>query len=100
MIAINLSEEQAKSLLNSLGWRYGSGEYERLDVKSDVAKEVFIQLEQQLMPASTSAAELAVWRHEQGLNEMDIEKWKRKNESLGSAFSSYIDSVANQVMEK
>ncbi|WBF80838.1 hypothetical protein DDONNNOJ_00015 [Citrobacter phage BSwS KMM3] len=46
MIAINLSEEQAKSLLNSLGWRYGSGEYERLDVKSDVAKEVFIQLEQ------------------------------------------------------
>lgn len=100
MIAINLSEEQAKSLLNSMGWRYGSGEYERLDVKSDVAKEVFIQLEQQLMPRSTSASELAVWRHEQGLNEMDVEKWMRKNESLGSAFSSYIDSVANQVMEK
>ncbi|QPX76347.1 hypothetical protein ZEROTOHERO_82 [Citrobacter phage vB_CfrD_ZerotoHero] len=79
MIKINLSEEQAKSLLNSLGWRYGSCEYERLDVKSDVAKEVFIQLEQQLMPRSTSAAELAVWRHENGLNEMDVEKWKRKN---------------------
>ena len=82
MIQINLSEEQAKSLLNSLGWRYGSGEYERLDVKSEVAKEVFIQLEQQLMPRSTSAAELAVWRHENGLNEMDVEKWKCDHETM------------------
>lgn len=82
MITINLSEEQAKSLLSSLGWRYGSGEYDRLVVKSDVAKEVFIQLEHKLMPASTSAAELAVWRHENGLNEMDVEKWKRKNEVM------------------
>ncbi|AIX12352.1 hypothetical protein ACQ45_gp83 [Citrobacter phage Stevie] len=100
MITINLSEEQAKSLLRGLGWRMGSGSEAVVNIKDEVAKELFAQLEHKLMPASTSAAELAVWRHEQGLNEMDIEKWKRKNESLGSAFSSYIDSVANQVMEK
>lgn len=100
MITINLSEEQAKSLLRGLGWRMGSGSEAVVNIKEEVAKELFAQLEHKLIPASTSAAELAVWRHEQGLNEMDVEKWRRKNESLGSAFSSYIDSVANQVMEK
>ncbi|EKL2214122.1 hypothetical protein PQ125_002656 [Salmonella enterica] len=100
MIAINLSEEQAKSLLMCLGWRMGAGSEAVVNIKEETAKEIFTQLEHKLMPASTSAAELAVWRHEQGLNEMEIEKWKRKNENLGSAFSSYIDSIANQVMEK
>lgn len=102
MITINLSEEQAKSLLNSLGWRWCDDpeNHDNVTIESGVAQELFTQLEHKLMPASTSAAELAVWRHEQGLNEMDVEKWRLKNESLGSAFSSYIDSVANQVMEK
>lgn len=79
MITINLSEEQAKSLLRGLGWRMGSGSEAVVNIKDEVAKELFAQLEHKLMPASTSASELAVWRHENGLNEMDIEKWKRKN---------------------
>lgn len=79
MIAINLSEEQAKSLLMCLGWRMGAGSEAVVNIKEEVARELFAQLEHKLMPTSTSAAELAVWRHENGLNEMDVEKWKRKN---------------------
>ena len=79
MITINLSEEQAKSLLRGIGWRMGSGGEAVVNIKEEVAKELFAQLEHKLMPASTSAAEFAVWRHENGLNEMDVEKWKRKN---------------------
>ncbi|AWY04323.1 hypothetical protein HOT39_gp21 [Escherichia phage LL5] len=79
MIEINLSEEQAKSLLMCLGWRMGAGSEAVVNIKEEVARELFAQLEHKLMPASTSAAELAVWRHENGLNEMDVEKWKRKN---------------------
>lgn len=86
MITINLSEEQAKSLLRGMlrgmGWRMGSGRKVVVNIKEEVARELFAQLEHKLMPASTSAAELAVWRHENGLNEMDIEKWKRKNEVM------------------
>lgn len=82
MITINLSEEQAKSLLRGMGWRIGIGSEAVVNIKKEVAREIFAQLEHKLMPASTSAAELAVWRHENGLNEMDIEKWKRKNEVM------------------
>lgn len=82
MITINLSEEQAKSLFRSMGWRMGIGSEAVVNIKEEVASELFTQLEQQLMPRSTSAAELAAWRHENGLNEMDVEKWKRKNEVL------------------
>lgn len=82
MIQINLSEEQAKSLLNSMGWRWVGGKDDQVNIGREVAKELFTQLEQQLMPRSTSAAELAVWRHENGLNEMDVEKWKRKHETM------------------
>lgn len=86
MITINLSEEQAKSLLRGVlrgvGWQMGSGSKVVVNIKEEVAKELFAQLEHKLMPASTSAAELAVWRHENGLNEMDVEKWKRKNEVM------------------
>ena len=82
MITINLSEEQAKSLLRCLGWQMCSGNEAVVNIKEEVARELFAQLEHKLMPASTSAAELAVWRHENGLNEMDIEKWKRKNEVM------------------
>lgn len=84
MITINLSDKQAKSLLNSLGWRWCDDpvNHDNVTIESSVAKELFTQLEHKLTPASTSAAELAVWRHEQGLNEMEIEKWKRKNEVM------------------
>lgn len=118
MIQINLSEEQSKYLLMCLGWRMGAGSEAVVNIKEEIAKELFTQLEHKLVPASTSAAELAVWRHEQGLNEMDIEKWKRKNgslecsfsgdiekwrrknESLEGVFSGYIKSVANHVEGK
>lgn len=84
MITINLSEEQAKSLLDSLGWRWcdDPANHDNVTIESGVAQELFTQLEHKLMPASTRAAELSVWRHEQGLNEMEIEKWKRKNEVM------------------
>lgn len=83
MITINLSEEQAKSLLDSLGWRWCDDPkyHDNVTIESNVASELLLN-EHKLMPASTSAAELAVWRHENGLNEMDVEKWKRKNEVL------------------
>lgn len=74
MIKINLSDNQARDLLNIIGWD--------CKLTKELALEIFTQLEHKLMPPSTSAAELAVWRHESGLNEMDIEKWKRKNEVL------------------
>lgn len=84
MIQINLSEDQAKSLLDSLGCRWCDDPkyHDNVAIESNVASELFTQLEQQLMPRSTSAAELAVWRHENGLNEMDVEKWKRKHETM------------------
>lgn len=82
MITINLSDKQGRELLNAFGWRWSSGGEAVVNIKEEVAKELFAQLEHKLMPASTSAAELAVWRHENGLNEIDIEKWKRKNEVM------------------
>lgn len=74
MITINLSEKQARDLLNCVGWDSKLPEHLTL--------ELFRQLEHKLTPVSTSAAELAVWKHESGLNEMAVEKWKRKNEVM------------------
>ncbi|EDV3179118.1 hypothetical protein CSP48_004031 [Salmonella enterica subsp. arizonae] len=81
MITINLSDEQAKSMLNSLYFRFVCDGVDSLTIDGNVAKELFTQLEHKIMPASTSAAELSAWRYDQGLVEMDIEKWKRKNET-------------------
>lgn len=92
MIQINLSEEQAKKLLNATGW----GE----KIPRDVERELFRQLEHKLTPASTEAASLAVWRHEHGYTAGAIKEWKRNNETAESAFANYVDSVSNQVMEK
>lgn len=74
MITINLSEKQARDLLNCVGWDSKLPEHLTL--------ELFRQLEHKLMPVSTGAAELAVWRHESGLTEMEVERWKRKNETV------------------
>lgn len=82
MITINLSERQARLLLVGLGYRENNEVTASLKVARSVCDELFTQIEQQLMPRSTSAAELAVWRHENGLNEMDVEKWKRKHETM------------------
>lgn len=102
MITINLSDKQAKSLLDSLGWRWcdDPAHHDNVTIESTVADELFKQLEQQLSPRSTAPAELAVWRHEQGLTEMDVEKWKRKNETACDAFGSYVNSVADMVKTK
>uniref|UniRef100_A0A6M5C988 Uncharacterized protein n=1 Tax=Vibrio phage Vc1 TaxID=1480731 RepID=A0A6M5C988_9CAUD len=74
MITINLSEKHARELLNHVGWDSKLPEHLTL--------ELFRQLEHKLTPSSTSAAELAVWRHENGLTEMEVERWKRKHEVM------------------
>lgn len=48
MIQINLSDEQAKRLLSALCWRVSGGNLACVMVSEEVAKEVFIQLENQV----------------------------------------------------
>lgn len=48
MIQINLSDEQAKRLLNAFGWRITGGGIACMVVPEEIAKEVFIQLENQV----------------------------------------------------
>lgn len=88
MITINLSRDQADSLMRGLGWRDIKGTHCNVDLRESVAAEVFRQIEHKLMPCSTAPAELAVWRHEQGFIEIEIEKWKRKHETAEEAFGS------------
>lgn len=47
MIQINLSDEQAKRLLSALGWRVSGGNLACVMVSEEIAKEVFVQLENQ-----------------------------------------------------
>lgn len=53
MIQINLSVQQARKLLESLGWRIDIGNLSACHIDSEVAKEMFMQLEQKMMPAGT-----------------------------------------------
>lgn len=48
MIQINLSDEQAERLLNAFGWRITGGGIACMVVPEEIAKEVFIQLENQV----------------------------------------------------
>lgn len=48
MIQINLSDEQAKRLLSALSWRVSGGNLACVMVSEEVAKEVFIQVENQV----------------------------------------------------
>lgn len=82
MITINLSDEQAKSLLNSMGWRFVCGDVSCANIDEKVASEIFTQLENRLMPPPTEAAEVAVWKHESGVNAKTVEYWKRKHEVM------------------
>lgn len=82
MITINLSDEQARKLLESLGWRIDIGNVSACHVDSEVAKEIFMQLEQKLMPVGTEQANLAAWRAEAGYTAKAVEDWKRKNELM------------------
>ena len=82
MIQINLSVEQARKLLESMGWRIDIGNISACHVDSEVAKEMFMQLEQKLMPVGTEQANLAAWRAEAGYTAKTVEDWKRKNEAM------------------
>lgn len=48
MIQINLSDEQAERLLNAFGWRITGGGIACMVVTEEIAKEVFVQLENQV----------------------------------------------------
>lgn len=82
MITINLSDEQARKLLESLGWRIDICNLSACHVDSEVAKEMFMQLEQKMMPSGTEQANLAAWRAEVGYTAKAVEDWKRKNETM------------------
>lgn len=82
MITINLSDEQAKTLLECLGWRSIAETVDIMAIEKQVAREMFIQLENELSPRSTEAASLAAWRAEAGYTAKAVEDWKRKHETM------------------
>lgn len=69
MITINLSEKQARELLDTIAIHN--------EVSGSVA-EVADQISRQLMPHSNNKAEFAVWKSERILPNI-IEAWKRKH---------------------
>lgn len=75
MIQINLSDKQALELMDATGWGNRLPDH--------IEKEIFRQIERQVYPAPTQAAELAVWKAESGHLAQIIENWKRKNETMG-----------------
>ena len=74
MITINLSEKQARELLDATG-------LERM-MSKEVQMEIFRQLEHKLIPNSSNSAELAVFMHEAGYRAKAVEDWKRKYEVM------------------
>lgn len=70
MITINLSEEQARELLKSVGWS--------TKIPQKLEAEIFTQLENALIAKTTSAAEIAVWKAKH-VTPMKVTAWKRKN---------------------
>lgn len=104
MITINLSEKQAREILDTIG--------EQLNVKG-AAAELLNQIDKQLTPVSTNQAEFAVWKSERILPNI-IKEWKRKHKkqvNVEELFTDelspskvakyqlrYIESVCNQVL--
>lgn len=104
MITINLSEKQAREILDAIG--------DQLHVKGATA-ELLNQIEKQLTPASTSQAEFAAWKSERILPNI-IKAWKRKHKkeiNVDDLFADelspskvaqyqlrYMESVCNQVL--
>ena len=74
MIQINLSEEQARELLQAVGW----GDL----LPRHIERELFVQLENKLTPPGTEQANLAAWRAEVGYTAKAVEDWKRKHETM------------------
>ncbi|HFQ5757815.1 TPA: hypothetical protein ACHR5Y_004799 [Escherichia coli] len=69
MITINLSDKQAREILDTIG--------EQLHVKGATA-EILNQIERQLTPVSTNQAEFAAWKSERIMPNI-IKAWKRKH---------------------
>lgn len=81
MIQINLSEEQAKELLRAFCWRSIHGSQAIANIKEEVAKTVFMQLEHKFLPRNFEQAEFAKWKGDNGVNDRIIESWRRQNET-------------------
>lgn len=104
MITINLSDKQAREILDTIG--------EQLHVKGATA-EILNQIERQLTPSSTNQAEFAAWKSERILPNI-IKAWKRKHKkeiNVEDLFSDelspskvaqyqlrYMESVCKQVL--
>jgi hypothetical protein len=104
MITINLSEKQAREILDTIG--------DQLHIKG-AAAELLNQIEKQLTPVSTNQAEFAAWKSERILPNI-IKAWKRKHKkqvNVEELFTDklspakvaqyqlrYMESVCNQVL--
>lgn len=100
MIQINLSEEQAKSLLMCLGWRMGAGSVAVVNIKEETAKEIFTQLEQKFSPRPTDAAETAKWLAENGYTALNVHNWKRKHKKSSDHISGVVGRCIMVDVEK
>lgn len=69
MITINLSDKQAREILDTIG--------DQLHIKG-ATSELLNQIERQLTPASTNQSEFAAWKSERILPNI-IKAWKRKH---------------------
>lgn len=69
MITINLSDKQAREILDTIG--------DQLHIKGATA-ELLNQIERQLTPASTNQSEFASWKSERIMPNI-IKAWKRKH---------------------
>lgn len=74
MLQINLSEKQAREFYDFCLRVAGVQD-------NPVIREMFRIVERQLLPDSTSKAELAVWRSKH-VTPSIIEAWKRKHETM------------------
>lgn len=104
MITINLSEKQAREILDAIS--------EQLHVKGATA-ELLNQIDKQLTPASTSQAEFAAWKSKR-ITPNIIKAWKRKHKkevNVSELFEGelspskvaqyqlrYMESVCSQVL--
>lgn len=69
MITINLSDKQAREILDTIG--------DQLHIKG-ATSELLNQIERQLTPVSTNQAEFAAWKSER-ITPNIINAWKRKH---------------------
>lgn len=80
MLQVNLSDKQAREFYDFCLRVAGAQD-------SPVIREMFRIVERQLLPESTSKAELAVWRSKR-ITPAIVEAWKQKNGSPNIAFAN------------